>query len=61
MYEYIPVLMEDFLKQRSNTSNRLKDKVILEENHPKWQQSTIGNTEPLPTTALETTKRSHSN
>lgn len=53
--------MEDFLKQRSNTSNRLKDKVIQEENYPKWQQSTIGNTESLPTAELEATKRSHSN
>ena len=58
LYEYIPVLMEDVLKQRSNTSNRLKDRVILEENHPKRQQSTIGNTEPLPTVELVTTKRS---
>lgn len=57
-YEYIPGLMDDILSQRSNTSSRLKDRVVLEESHPKHQQATIGNVEPPPTAELVASKRS---
>ena len=47
------------MRLRIATSIKLKDKVVLEENHPKRRQSTIGTTEPLPTTELVSNKRLH--
>jgi len=60
-YEYIPRLMSRILSRRANTSYHLKDKIVLEERHPKRQQATIANTEPLPTAELVASKRSRFN
>jgi len=57
-YEYIPDLMKDIMTLRVTTSSKLKDKVVLDEHHPKRRQSTIGNTQPLPTTELVSNKKS---
>ena len=39
-YEYIPKVVECILTQRSSSSNRLKDKVVISEEHPKHRQAT---------------------
>ena len=57
-YEYLPQLVDCILSQRSSSSNRLKDKVILEEEHPKHCQATITNTEPTSSAELAASKRS---
>lgn len=60
-YEYIPMLIDSVVSQRSNTSSRLKDKVVLHEDHPKRRQSTIANSEPASTSELVANKRSRFN
>jgi len=46
-YTYIPFLISDITTWLSESSCRLKDKRVLDENHPKRRQATIANTNPI--------------
>lgn len=59
-YEYIPLLMDD-ITILSESSCRLEDKKVLDENHPKQQQPIITNTEPIQTNEIVATKQSRFN
>ena len=57
-YTYIPVLMDDIVSLLTTSSCRLKDKRVLDENHPKQQQSTIANVNPEKINEIVTIKQS---
>ena len=57
-YKYIPSIIDNNISQCTNTCSRLRDKVVLSEEHPKRLQSTIDNAEPPSTSEFVTNKRS---